>query len=120
MAAIRQQILNVSGFSHSHGYRKGLRDLRDSIYRDVRNNYSFKKKKIVQNNLSMCHLERKDNKINGYLRKILSNCMTFHISQSVRYVSRYQKHSNTNKIFAKKKLFNFLKSLKVPRLLYTI
>jgi macrodomain Ter protein organizer (MatP/YcbG family) len=68
----------------------------------------------------MCHLERKDNKINGYLRKILSNCMTFHISQSVRYVSRYQKHSNTNKIFAKKKLLNFLKSLKVPRLLYTI
>ena len=66
----------------------------------------------------MCHLEIKDNKINGYLRKILSNCMTFHISQSVRYVSKYQKDSNTNNIFAKEKLLDFLNSLKVTTLLY--
>jgi hypothetical protein len=87
-------------------------------YRDVRKNYCFQNKKIVENNLSICQFERKDNKINAYLSKILPNCLTFHISQSVRYVSSYQKHSNTNRIFAKKKLSNFLKSLKVPRLLY--
>ena len=89
-----------------------------STYRDVRKNYCFENKKIVQNNLSICQFERKDNKINAYLSKILPNCLTFHISQSVRYVSSYQKHSNSNRIFAKKKLLDFLNSLKVPRLLY--
>ena len=85
-------------------------------YSNLRNNYCFKKKKIVQNNLSICQFERKDSNIKGYLSKILPNCLTYHISQSVRYVSRYQKGSNTNKIFAKEKLFNFLKSLNVSEI----
>ena len=89
-----------------------------STYRDVRKNYCFKNKKIVENNLSICQFERKDNKINTYLSKILPNCLTFHISQSVRYVSIYQKHSNTNTVFDTRKLFNFLNSLKVTTLLY--
>jgi len=89
-----------------------------SAYRDVRKNYCFKNKKIVENNLSICQFERKDNKINAYLSKILPNCLTFHISQSVRYVSKYQKDSNTNNIFAKEKLLDFLNSLKVTTLLY--
>ena len=89
-----------------------------STYRDVRKNYCFENKKIVQNNLSICQFERKDNKINAYLSKILPNCLTYHISQSVRCVSEYQKCSNTNTVFATRKLFNFLNSLKVPRLLY--
>ena len=87
-------------------------------YRDVRKNYCFKNKKIVENNLSICQFDRKDSNTKGYLSKILPNCLTFHISQSGRYVSKYQKHSNTNKIFAKKKLLNFFKSLKVTTLLY--
>jgi hypothetical protein len=89
-----------------------------SAYRDVRKNYCFKNKKIVENNLSICQFERKDNKINAYLSKILPNCLTFHISQSVKYVSEYQKHSNTNTVFDTRKLFNFLNSLKVTTLLY--
>ena len=89
-----------------------------SAYRDVRKNYCFKNKKIVKNNLSICQFERKDNKINAYLSKILPNCLTFHISQSVKYVSRYQKDSNTNKIFAKEKLSNFFESLIVFEITY--
>ena len=89
-----------------------------SAYRDVRKNYCFKNKKIVENNLSICQFERKDNKINAYLSKILPNCLTFHISQSVKYVSRYQKDSNTNKIFAKEKLSNFFESLIVFEITY--
>ena len=68
-----------------------------STYRDVRKNYCFENKKIVQNNLSICQFERKDNKINAYLSKILPNCLTFHISQSVRYVrTRARKQNETN------------------------
>ena len=89
-----------------------------TTYSNLRNIYCFEKKKIVQNNLSICQFERKDNKINAYLSKILPNCLTFHISQSVRYVSKYQKDSNTNNIFAKGKLLDFLNSLKVTTLLY--
>ena len=89
-----------------------------TTYSNLRNIYCFEKKKIVQNNLSSCQLERKDNKINAYLSKILPNCLTYRISQFVRCVSEYQKHSNTNKIFAKQKLLIFLNSLKVTTLLY--
>ena len=89
-----------------------------STYRDVRKNYCFKNKKIVENNLSICQFERKYNKIKAYLSKILPNCLTFHISQSVKYVSVYQKDSNTNEIFAKKKLFNFFESLIVFEITY--
>ena len=89
-----------------------------TTYSNLRNIYCFEKKKIVQNNLSICQFERKDNKINAYLSKILPNCLTFHISQSVRYGSKYQKHSNTNEIFAKKKLFNFFESLIVFEITY--
>ena len=87
-------------------------------YRDVRNIYCFEKKKIVQNNLSICQFERKDSNTKGYLSKILPNCLTFHISQSGRSVSRYQKDSNTNKIFAKEKLSNFFESLIVFEITY--
>ena len=87
-------------------------------YSNLRNNYCFKKKKIVQNNLSICQFERKDSNTKGYLSKILPNCLTFHISQSGRSGSRYQKDSNTNKIFAKEKLFNFLTSLIVFEITY--
>jgi len=89
-----------------------------NTYSNLRNNYCFEKKKIVQNNLSICQFERKDSNIKGYLSKILPNCLTYHISQYVRYVSRYQKDSNTNKIFAKEKLFNFLTSLIVFEITY--
>ena len=61
----------------------------------------------------MCQLDKKDNEINAYLSKTVPNCLTYCISQYVRYVSRYQECSNTNKIFAKEKLLNFLKSLNV-------
>ena len=32
----------------------------------------------MQNNLSICHFERKDNEINTYLSKIVTDCLTFH------------------------------------------
>ena len=89
-----------------------------TTYRDVRNIYCFKKKKIVKNNLSICQFERKDSNTNGYLSKILPNCLTFHISQSGRSGSRYQKDSNTNKIFVKEKLSNFFESLIVFEITY--
>ena len=87
-------------------------------YSNLRNNYCFKKKKIVQNNLSICQLDKKDNEINAYLSKTLPNSVAITISQSGRCVSRYQKGSNTNKIFAKEKLFNFLTSLIVFEITY--
>ena len=87
-------------------------------YSNLKNIYCFEKKKIVQNNLSICQFERKDNNTNGYLSKILPNCLTYCISQSVRYVRRYQKHSNTNRIFAKEKLSNFFESLIVFEITY--
>lgn len=87
-------------------------------YSNLRNNYCFEKKKIVQNNLSICQFERKDSNIKGYLSKILPNSVAITISQSGRCVSRYQKGSNTNKIFAKEKLFNFLTSLIVFEITY--
>ena len=67
----------------------------------------------MQNNVSICQLYKKDNKINAYLSKILPYCLTFYISQYVRYVSRDQKHSNTNTVFDTRKLLRILKSLKV-------
>ena len=85
-------------------------------YSNLRNNYCFEKKKIVENNLSICQLDKKDNKINAYLSKTLPNSVAITISQSGRYVSRYQKGSNTNKIFAKEKLLDFLKSLNVSEI----
>ena len=87
-------------------------------YSNLRNNYCFKKKKIVQNNLSICQLDKKDNEINAYLSKTLPNSVAITISQSGRCVSRDQKGSNTNKIFAKEKLFNFLTSLIVFEITY--
>ena len=89
-----------------------------TTYSNLRNIYCFEKKKIVQNNLSICQFERKDNKINAYLSKILPNCLTYRISQSVRDVSGYQECSNTNEIFAKEKLFNFFESLIVFEITY--
>jgi hypothetical protein len=32
----------------------------------------------MQNNVSICHFERKDNEINTYLSKIVTDCLTFH------------------------------------------
>jgi hypothetical protein len=87
-------------------------------YSNLRNNYCFEKKKIVENNLSICQLDKKDNKINAYLSKTLPNSVAITISQSGRYVSRDQKGSNTNKIFAKEKLLNFLTSLIVFEITY--
>ena len=87
-------------------------------YSNLRNNYCFEKKKIVENNLSICQFERKDSNIKGYLSKILPNSVAITISQSGRCVSRDQKGSNTNKIFAKEKLFNFLTSLIVFEITY--
>ena len=87
-------------------------------YSNLRNNYCFEKKKIVENNLSMCQLDKKDNEINAYLSKTLPNSVAITISQSGRCVSRDQKGSNTNKIFAKEKLFNFLTSLIVFEITY--
>ena len=87
-------------------------------YRDVRNIYCFKKKKIVENNLSICQFERKDSDTKGYLSKILPNSVAITISQSGRSGSRYQKDSNTNKIFAKEKLSNFFESLIVFEITY--
>ena len=87
-------------------------------YSNLRNNYCFEKKKIVENNLSMCQLDKKDNEINAYLSKTLPNSVAITISQSGRCVSRDQKGSNTNKIFAKEKLFNFLTSLIVFKITY--
>jgi len=87
-------------------------------YSNLRNNYCFEKKKIVENNLSMCQLDKKDNEINAYLSKTLPNSVAITISQSGRCVSRDQKGSNTNKIFAKEKLFSFLTSLIVFEITY--
>ena len=87
-------------------------------YSNLRNNYCFEKKKIVENNLSMCQLDKKDNEINAYLSKTLPNSVAITISQSGRCVSRDQKGSNTNKIFAKEKLLNFLTSLIVFEITY--
>ena len=89
-----------------------------NTYSNLRNNYCFEKKKIVENNLSMCQLDKKDNEINAYLSKTLPNSVAITISQSGRCVSRDQKGSNTNKIFAKEKLFNFLTSLIVFEITY--
>ena len=89
-----------------------------TTYSNLRNIYCIFKKKIVQNNLSICQFERKYNKIKAYLSKILPNCLTFHISQSGKYVSKYKKCSNTNEIFAKEKLFNFFESLIVFEITY--
>ena len=55
----------------------------------------------------MCQLDKKDNEINPYLSKTLPNSVAIGISQSGRCVSRDQEDSNTNKIFAKEKLFDF-------------
>ena len=90
----------------------------ENAYSNLRNNYCFEKKKIVENNLSMCQLDKKDNEINAYLSKTLPNSVAITISQSGRCVSRDQKGSNTNKIFAKEKLFNFLTSLIVFEITY--
>ena len=90
----------------------------ENAYSNLRNNYCFEKKKIVENNLSICQFERKDSNIKGYLSKILPNSVAITISQSGRCVSRDQKGSNTNKIFAKEKLFNFLTSLIVFEITY--
>ena len=87
-------------------------------YSNLRNNYCFEKKKIVENNLSMCQLDKKDNEINAYLSKTLPNSVAITVSQSGKCVSRYQKGSNTNKIFAKEKLLNFLTSLIVFEITY--
>ena len=87
-------------------------------YSNLRNIYCFEKKKIVENNLSICQLDKKDSKINGYLSKTLPNSVAITISQSGRSGSRYQKDSNTNKIFAKEKLFNFFESLIVFEITY--
>jgi len=89
-----------------------------NAYSNLRNIYCFEKKKIVENNLSMCQLDKKDNEINAYLSKTLPNSVAITISQSGRCVSRDQKGSNTNKIFAKEKLFNFLTSLIVFEITY--
>ena len=89
-----------------------------TTYSNLRNNYCFEKKKIVENNLSIFQLDKKDSKINGYLSKTLPNSVAISISQSGRSVSRYQKDSNTNKIFAKEKLSNFLESLIVFEITY--
>ena len=90
----------------------------ENAYSNLRNNYCFEKKKIVENNLSICQFERKDSNIKGYLSKTLPNSVAITISQSGRCVSRDQKGSNTNKIFAKEKLFNFLTSLIVFEITY--
>ena len=90
----------------------------ENAYSNLRNIYCFEKKKIVENNLSMCQLDKKDNEINAYLSKTLPNSVAITISQSGRCVSRDQKGSNTNKIFAKEKLFNFLTSLIVFEITY--
>jgi len=87
-------------------------------YSNLRNNYCFEKKKIVENNLSMCQLDKKDNEINAYLSKTLPNSVAITVSQYGRCVSRDQKGSNTNKIFAKEKLLNFLTSLIVFEITY--
>ena len=89
-----------------------------TTYSNLKNNYCFEKKKIVENNLSICQFERKDSDTKGYLSKILPNSVAITISQSGRSVSRYQKDSNTNKIFAKGKLFNFFESLIVFKITY--
>jgi len=89
-----------------------------AAYSNLRNNYCFEKKKIVENNLSICQLDKKDSKINGYLSKTLPNSVAITISQSGRSGSRYQKDSNTNKIFVKEKLSNFFESLIVFEITY--
>ena len=66
----------------------------------------------------MCQLDKKVSKINAYLSKTLPNSVAITISQSGRSVSRYQKDSNTNKIFAKEKLPNFFESLIVFEITY--
>ena len=89
-----------------------------TTYSNLKNNYCFEKKKIVENNLSICQFERKDSDTKGYLSKILPNSVAIAISQSGRSVSRYQKDSNTNEIFAKEKLLNFFESLIVFEITY--
>jgi len=66
----------------------------------------------------MCQLDKKDNEINAYLSKTLPNSVAIAISQSGRCVSRDQKGSSTNKIFAKEKLLSFLTSLIVSEITY--
>jgi len=89
-----------------------------TAYSNLRNIYCFEKKKIVQNNLSICQFDRKNSNTKGYLSKTLPNSVAITISQSGRCVSRYQKDSNTNKIFVKEKLSNFFESLIVFEITY--
>ena len=54
-----------------------------ALYSNLTDKNDFQKKLYIQNNLSYCHEDRKDNKINTNLTKKMTNCMTFHFLKSV-------------------------------------
>ena len=65
-----------------------------ALYSNLTDKNDFQKKYFSQNNLSYCHKDKKDNKININLTKKVTNCMTFHFLKSVnmsfsRGVSNY-------------------------------
>ena len=65
-----------------------------ALYSNLTDKNDFQKKLYSQNNLSYCHKDKKDRKININLTKKVTNCVTFHFSKSVnmslsRGVSNY-------------------------------
>ena len=54
-----------------------------ALYSNLTDKNNFQKKFYSQNNLSYCHKDKKDNKININLTKKVTNCMTFHFLKSV-------------------------------------
>ena len=54
-----------------------------ALYSNLTDKNNFQKKIYSQNNLSYCHKDKKDNKININLTKKVTNCMTFHFLKSV-------------------------------------
>ena len=65
-----------------------------ALYSNLTDKNDFQKKYFGQNNLSYCHKNNNDNKINTNLTKKVTNCMTFYFLKSVnmsfsRGVSNY-------------------------------
>jgi len=54
-----------------------------ALYSNLTDKNNFQKKIYSQNNLSYCHKDKKDNKININLTKKVTNCMTFYFLKSV-------------------------------------
>mgnify|MGYP003132018920 CR=1 FL=1 len=54
-----------------------------ALYSNPTDKNDFQKKIFSQNNLSYCHKDKKDREINVNLIKKVTNCVTFHFTESV-------------------------------------